>query len=202
MIDLVSVVHNERNYEQYRDGLLRYFFETVEFEIASLEMMDNRSNNVGFAKACNQGGKKHCASIIGFVNPDCKIHGPFARTVEDTFASDKRIVIAGCRFGKHLDEVQKWGLSDWVCGAAMFVRREWFESVGGFDERFVWSHEETDLCRRAEEMGLIVKSMWLPIEHESPIYNDERDLHYKIYWLSEGQRLFFQKWPEKREGAA
>lgn len=42
---------------------------------------------------------------------------------------------------------------DWVSGASMFVRREAFEQIGGFDEGFFLYFEEVDLCRRAREAG-------------------------------------------------
>jgi len=38
---------------------------------------------------------------------------------------------------------------DWILGAAMLIRRDLFERLGGFDERFFMYFEEEDLCRRA-----------------------------------------------------
>lgn len=42
---------------------------------------------------------------------------------------------------------------DLVIGAAMAVRREVFDTVGLFDERFFLYHEEVDLARRARDAG-------------------------------------------------
>ncbi|MCX7853027.1 MAG: glycosyltransferase family 2 protein [Caldilineales bacterium] len=42
---------------------------------------------------------------------------------------------------------------DWVVGAAMLVRREVYEQIGGLDEGFFMYAEEMDWCRRAQAAG-------------------------------------------------
>ncbi|RME81962.1 MAG: glycosyltransferase family 2 protein [Caldilineae bacterium] len=42
---------------------------------------------------------------------------------------------------------------DWLVGAALFVRREVYEQVGGLDETYFMYSEELDWCRRAREAG-------------------------------------------------
>src|SRR5439155_3090302 len=42
---------------------------------------------------------------------------------------------------------------DWVAATAVAVRREAFEQVGGFDERFFFFVEDVDLCRRLADAG-------------------------------------------------
>jgi GT2 family glycosyltransferase len=45
------------------------------------------------------------------------------------------------------------GLPPWLLGAALAVRREAFEAVGGFDEEFFMYSEEVDLCFRLRAEG-------------------------------------------------
>jgi N-acetylglucosaminyl-diphospho-decaprenol L-rhamnosyltransferase len=51
------------------------------------------------------------------------------------------------------DEFTSDRLVDWVAGPAMALRREAFESVGGFDERFFFFVEDVDLCKTFSERG-------------------------------------------------
>ena len=64
------------------------------------------------------------------------------------------------RFGKRLGErvldmarYSRGGPFDWTTGAVFAVRREAFEAVDGFDERFFLFSEETDLCKRIQDLG-------------------------------------------------
>lgn len=192
MFDIVSVYHRDAAYEDWvaLSVTIRSFETTVPFNLIGV---DNRVRNVGFAKACNQGSKQGDAPFIGFLNPDAVVYGPFMQRVIEVF-QDPTVVITGCRFGKPDRELKIWGVEDWVCGAAFFVRRDFWEQQDGFDERFVMYFEETDLIRRAQEAGVKVKSIDLPIHHESPTWDPPEDVVYKNKHFERSGRLFHKKW--------
>jgi GT2 family glycosyltransferase len=77
------------------------------------------------------------------------------RELAHAFASEKWPV-GGNRLGERvldLDRYSHRGPFDWTTGAVLAVRREAFQAVGGFDERFFLFSEETDLCKRVQDAG-------------------------------------------------
>lgn len=190
MIDVVTVFHNQayKNMaEEMSESLFRHEPDRV-----TLTMVDNSVVNRGFSAACNLGAKGGSADIVGFINPDAIIEGTFVQKVYNSLSDI--IVITGCRYDKPDREVKIWGLQDWVCGAAFFVRRDWFEKVGGFDERYSFCFEESDLIKQAELEHKRCKSIDLPIRHDSPDYNSPEDAAYKQYWFNKGAKIYKEKW--------
>ena len=49
------------------------------------------------------------------------------------------------------------GDADWLSGACLLVRRGLLDALGGFDERFFMYCEDTDICRRAWDLGRRVR---------------------------------------------
>jgi hypothetical protein len=75
-----------------------------------------------------------------------------------------RTGLGGLKFGK--EKIKKYFMEDvvlegphkidWVRGAAMMIRKNIFDEIGGFDERFFMYLEDTDLCRRFWQNGFEV----------------------------------------------
>jgi len=190
--DIVTVTHNDRNRREAAE--MREALDEFSELPYTLRIVDNRRNSRTYAAACNSGAAGQTAPVIGFINPDVEITGPFMRQVAEVFDTGRHTVITGERFGKSREQVREWGLLDWTCGAAMFVRREWFGRVGGFDERYAWAWEETDICMQAQRAGYVVRSIQLPMWHESPTTDTTKDLAFKRRGFEMGQALYRRKW--------
>jgi N-acetylglucosaminyl-diphospho-decaprenol L-rhamnosyltransferase len=77
------------------------------------------------------------------------------RALAQALASEKWPGL-GKRLGERVLDPERYsqhGQFDWTMGAVLAVRREAFEAVGGFDERFFLFSEETDLCKRVQDAG-------------------------------------------------
>jgi GT2 family glycosyltransferase len=62
---------------------------------------------------------------------------------------------------------------DWAIGAALLIRRESFDEVGGWDESFFLYLEDTDFCMRCREAGW--ETWYLPsveLKHLHPRESD------------------------------
>jgi GT2 family glycosyltransferase len=159
----------------------------------------HNDENLGFARACNQGGKLGNAPYLLFLNPDtmlfanslstpcafmeqknnnktgicgiqllneqnervrtCSRFPTLSRLAAESFGLVK--VPGFKKFGTHMNE---WDHSstqpvDQIMGAFFLVRRDLFENLRGFDERFFVYFEEVDFSRRARQTGY--KSIYL-----------------------------------------
>jgi GT2 family glycosyltransferase len=89
---------------------------------------------------------------------------------------------------------------DWMVGAALLMKRERFQEIGGFDERFFLFFEDTDLCRRLIEKGY---SVWYfpqaSFIHPKLRLSDSRMpgmwVFKKTFWIHLGSAFkYFKKW--------
>ncbi|MGZ4335216.1 MAG: glycosyltransferase family 2 protein [Gaiellaceae bacterium] len=151
-------------------------------EAAGAHVVRNADNR-GFAAAANQGAALGRADLILFLNPDATLASGDLALLAGAL-DDPSVGAAGPRL-VHPDgsEQRAWwpfpspaltwrealglerlrarrpaadGSVDFVVGACLLVRRDAFERLGGFDERFWLYGEEADLCRRLRESGLRV----------------------------------------------
>jgi len=138
--------------------------------------------NRNFSGGCNAGARLASGDVILFLNNDALPLDGALDVLRDAFA-DESLAIAGARLlfedgvvqgaGMVLRPNAHWGffhrnLPDGtsavrasrddavIPGAVLAVRRDWFLTANGFDERYRNGFEDVDLCMRARRDGGIV----------------------------------------------
>jgi len=138
------------------------------------------SENLGFAVANNRAAVGVKSDWLVFLNPDAFAEPDWLENLKvaserypdvDIFgstqidASNPKMLdgagdvyhIAGIPYrggyGRPVSEIPEDGDVFAACGAALMIRRELFEKLGGFDERFFCYCEDVDLCFRARLLG-------------------------------------------------
>jgi GT2 family glycosyltransferase/glycosyltransferase involved in cell wall biosynthesis len=142
------------------------------------------ARNTGFAGGCNLGVSKATGSIVAFLNSDARPHRDWVRAAVEALREAPDIAAVASKVldwdGERIDYVDG-GLS-WYgmgykphvgkpddgaydtprdvlfgTGAALLVRRELFDQLGGFDERFFMFCEDVDLGWRLNLRGYRVR---------------------------------------------
>lgn len=138
------------------------------------------AENLGFAGGCNRGVRESTGDIVAFLNNDARPDRGWVRAAVERFAESERIGAVASRVldweGERVDFVDAgltwYGMgykpftaerfseslpqkSDVLfgTGSAMFVRRDVFDALGGFDERYFMFFEDVDLGWRLNLAG-------------------------------------------------
>jgi GT2 family glycosyltransferase len=140
--------------------------------------------NVGFTRACNVAAAEAKGDYIVFLNNDTEVQPGWLDALYETVTSSDDIGIVGARLlypdgtlqeagGIIFADGNGWNYGrgfagddpralhrrdvDYVSGAALLVKRELFERLGGFDDRYAPAYyEDVDLAFSAREAGLRV----------------------------------------------
>jgi GT2 family glycosyltransferase/glycosyltransferase involved in cell wall biosynthesis len=140
--------------------------------------------NTGFAGGCNTGVQHARGEIVGFINNDARPAAQWIRAAVEVLRHDSAVASVASKVldwdGKHVDyvdgsltwfgmgykrEVELPDTGEWETphdvlfgtGAAMFVRKDVYEDVGGFDERYFMFYEDVDLGWRLNLLGWRVR---------------------------------------------
>jgi GT2 family glycosyltransferase len=115
------------------------------------------------AAARNFGAAHARGRYLCFIDADCLVPPDYLKRLEALLETSE-ISATGCSVGlppspSWVEEVwHRWhkrprdGYRHWLSAANLTIRRDVFETIGGFDERLV-THEDIDLCRRIRESG-------------------------------------------------
>ncbi len=137
--------------------------------------------NLGFAKACNQGAREASGKYLVFLNNDTIPQKGWLEELVRVADADEDIAVVGSKLMFPDGTIQHAGVgiadskllaghlyrgypSDFppankprdfqvVTGACMLVKKDIFFSIGGFDEAYVNGCEDIDLCFKIREEG-------------------------------------------------
>ncbi|HEX4349273.1 MAG TPA: glycosyltransferase family 2 protein [Verrucomicrobiae bacterium] len=134
------------------------------------------TKNLGFGRGNNLGFASSTGRYIYLLNPDARL------VAKNSLAELCRRMDANSRWGIAGTEIRSAdgqleghpatdypgsrhvqrdfsklpGDIAWIMGASMFIRRELYEKLGGFDPGFFLYSEETDFCLRLRELGFAI----------------------------------------------
>lgn len=203
-----------------RDGSVEYLRQQP-----NLYLIEN-SQNVGYAKACNQGILAGRSEYVVILNTDVKVTRGWLTSMVQFANMDRQIGVIGPKMINEKSQIvgagvtrlgpvcssRGWmqqnrnGLYDKVedCysvgGACYMVRREALEKVGGFDESYFFYYEETDLSFRMIEKGYrVVYYPDVTVLHYHEGSLDKENYLERVKrnnYFSVSQERFMKKWHE------
>ena len=175
--------------------------------------------NIGFGSGCNLGARQAKGNYLFFLNPDSLLIDNSAEKAVEFLKNNSPAGIVG---GKIVllpqKKIQPWTSGaqtslirilfrhsigacwkkkypvkvDWVSGTALLIRKELFEIINGFDEKFFMYFEDQDLCLRAKKNGF--QTFFLPAfligHYDGKSWKNKTE---KKAFFYRSQDLFFQK---------
>ena len=142
----------------------------------------HHNKNLGFAKAINRGikeGIKNKGQYFLIINPDTIISPGLLKSLSSFLINDEKLGIIApiIKFKRDKKTVYDYGgnlnwwlgrpkhqektqffkhkliFPEYVSGCCMLIKKEVFDKIGFFDEKFFLYFEDVDFCLRAQKAG-------------------------------------------------
>lgn len=110
------------------------------------------------------------------------------KRLEESFRNNEQSVINNYTGNDSLKEV------DWVSGAAMIIKRDVFNKVGGFDEDYFLFYEDADICKKMKDSNY--KIYYFPFDglvHYKGENVNESFLNDTYYYSKKSQMIYYRK---------
>ena len=165
--------------------------------------VQSNAENLGFLRSCNAAAKRARGDKLVFLNNDTTVGANWLRPMVALVDADRRVGMVGCKLLNTDGTVQEaggiihsngWGFPygngsdptlgaynyvrevDVVTGACFLVRRDLFEQLGGFDDRYAPAfYEEFDLATSLRDFGykVLYQPASIVTHHGSASYGSE-----------------------------
>lgn len=128
------------------------------------------TKNLGYGQANNLGAKKASTPFIMILNPDILINSGAIKILYERYLKYENVGIlapslydnnnnrrtngSNSRLKKNYSNTNRYNIAqgdtcyDFVVGCSLFMNRDFFQSIGGFDKDFFMYFEDNDLCDR------------------------------------------------------
>ena len=182
--------------------------------------------NSGFISSCNRGAEAANGEYLLFLNNDTQVTDYWLDTLLATFSEFPRAGIVGSRLvypdgslqesgGIIFTDASGWNYGrnenaddprylfarevDYVSGAALMIRAEMFQQLGGFDDHYAPAYyEDTDLAFKCRKAGyqVLVQARSTVIHHEGISSGTDLNQGMKKYQLV-NHKKFQQRWAKE-----
>ena len=185
-------------------------------------------NNLRFLRNCNNAAKQVKGKYILFLNNDTQVQENWLQPLVDLLESDASIGMTGSKLvypDGHLQEAggifwkdaSAWNYghmqnpedpefnyikeADFISGASIMIRRDLWEEIGGFDERFAPAYyEDADLAFEVRRHGykVVYQPLSVVVHFEGISNGTDLTTGQKKYQV-DNQQKFYDKWKDVLE---
>jgi N-acetylglucosaminyl-diphospho-decaprenol L-rhamnosyltransferase len=120
-------------------------------------------DNLGFSKGCNVGAAIADTEFLLMMNPDSEVEGDAISALiaaagrhPEAAAFNPQLVRSNAELPASPPQPDD-RVVDTLSGAALFVTKQQFDEVGGFDEHFFLYFEDADLSKRLAAKGSLIQ---------------------------------------------
>ena len=216
----VSIIIPTFNRSDLLADCLKATEETIDINNDEIIVIDSKLLSLSFSQACNQGARQAKGEYLVFLNDDTIPQDNWldelvriADKRQDVgivgskllIPKDRTIQHAGvvCSANKTHYHIYRGCPEDFpaankqreykvVTGACLLIRKELFNAVGGFDERFINGMEDIDLCLKVDALNkrIIYNPKSVVLHYEGQSENREDNTGFN-------SRLLKQIWGKK-----
>ncbi len=192
-------------------------------EVAKNVIVINNTKNIHFLRNCNYAAKYAKGKYILFLNNDTQVQENWLNPLVELIERDLTIGMVGSKLvyadgqlqeagGIVWDDGSAWNYGrlsnnsnpefnyvkevDYISGASIMISKELWDSIGGFDERYVPAYyEDTDLAFEVRKRGY--KVMYQPqsvVVHFEGISNGTDIKSGSKAYQIENRKKFYEKW--------
>jgi GT2 family glycosyltransferase/glycosyltransferase involved in cell wall biosynthesis len=200
--------------------------ETKDLALYASNVLHVRNpENLGFLRNCNHAAASARGKYIVFLNNDTNVQNNWLKHLTDLMEDDPTIGMTGSKlvypdgrlqeaggiiwndangqnYGR-LDDPWKPEYNyvkdvDYISGASIMIRKELWDRVGGFDERFAPAYyEDTDLAFTVRKLGyrVVFQPQSVVVHFEGISHGTDLGSGIKSYQIR-NKELFLEKWRE------